>query len=96
MKKVLLVGYDYVYTQAVIEKYNDILFIPQKEVNTDTPQRIIELVRTVDEVIFISSGYMEYEVAAVMLNKPVYWAEHYPVDDVITADQAEEDNNESF
>ena len=91
MKKVLLVGYDYVYTQAVIEKYDGILFIPQKEINANTPQRIIELVRMVDEVVFISSSNMEYEVAAVMLNKPVYWAEHYPVDEEVAADQAEED-----
>ena len=91
MKKVLLVGYDYVYTQAVIERYDNILFFQQREIKADTPQRIIELVRSVDEVLFISSGNMEYEVAAVMLNKPVCWPDKYPVNINVAADQAEEE-----
>ena len=82
MKKVLLVGYDYTYTEKLVKKYSGILFIPQKEIYTnDEPEKILELVKMVDEVLVINEHYKVYELAAFVLNKKVFTKDDYLVND---------------
>lgn len=82
MKKVLLVGYDYTYTEKLVKRYSGILFIPQKEIYTnDEPEKILELVKMVDEVLVINEHYKVYELAAFVLNKEVFTKDDYPVND---------------
>ena len=82
MKKVLLVGYDYTYTEKLVKRYSGILFIPQKEIYTnDEPEKILELVKMTDEILVLSNNYKVYELAAFVLNKKVFTKDDYPVND---------------
>ena len=82
MKKVLLVGYDYTYTEKLVKRYSGILFIPQKEIYTnDEPEKILELVKMTDEILVLSNNYKVYELAAFVLNKEVFTKDDYPVND---------------
>ena len=79
MKRVLIVGYDYSYTQDLNETYKNCLFIPANEVEHESAERTVELVRMVDEVLFLTDGFISVEVAAVMMDKKVVKKADYPI-----------------
>ena len=82
MKKILIVGYDYLdldYAKKAAENFNDILFIKERSVDIDkNAESIIALVDMVDGVVFLENK-TEYMVAAVMLNKDIYQREEFEV-----------------
>ena len=90
MKKVLLVGYNYAYENEVVKKYQDVLFVPAHEIKDITPERLIELVKSMDAILLMNGTDTAYEVAAIMLHRDVYLPdESYPVD--IPEDEEEEE-----
>ena len=91
-KEVYWSDYDYTYTQKLVKRYSGILFIPQKEIYTnDEPEKILELVKMVDEVLVINEHYKVYELAAFVLNKKVFTKEDYPVDAAVDQDEDEDE-----
>ena len=82
MKKILIVGYDYLdldYAKNAAENFKDILFIKERSVDIDkNAESIIALVDMVDGVVFLENK-TEYMVAAVMLNKDIYQREEFEV-----------------
>lgn len=82
MKKVLLVGYDYCYEHDVAEKYKDVLFVVARNIDAETPERIIALVEMFDAILLIGSdNRMAFTIAAIMLKKEILTEKNYPVDE---------------
>jgi len=82
MKKILIVGYDYLdldYAKKAADNFKDILFIKERSVDIDkNAESIIALVDMVDGVVFLENK-TEYMIATVMLNKDIYQREEFEV-----------------
>ena len=83
MKKVLLVGYNYCYENDVAKKYKDVLFIVAREVDAQTPERMIALVGMFDAILLMDEkdNNLSYKVAAIMLCKEIIGKDAYPVEE---------------
>lgn len=90
MKSVLVVGYvPYEKRKEIVKKNADSFLIFESGISDACkPQIIIEAVRMVDEVMFVNAtknDKLSYEVACVMLHKPMtdYTEEEVEKDDAI-------------
>ena len=85
MKKILVVGYmPYGYMGKLVEKYPDVLWVPEQEVGmSDKSRALIELVEMMDGVMFMDnySDRIGYEVACVMMKKTIYEKDEFPVEE---------------
>lgn len=85
MKKILVVGYmPYGYMGKLVEKYPDVLWVPEQEVGMSNKSRaLIELVEMMDGVMFMDnySDRIGYEVACVMTHKDTYEKEEFSVEE---------------
>lgn len=82
MKKVLLVGYNYCYENDVMKKYKDVLFVSERNINTETPGRIIALTEMFDAILLMNKdNRMSFLVAAIMLKKEILTEKDYPVEE---------------
>lgn len=82
MKKVLLVGYDYCYETDVMKKYKDVLFVSARDIDTETPERVIALTEMFDAILLMgNNNRMSFLVAAIMLKKEILTEKDYPLED---------------
>lgn len=85
MKKILVVGYmPYGYMGKLVEKYPDVLWVPEQEVGmSDKSRALIELVEMMDGVMFMDnySDRIGYEVACVMTQKKIHEKDEFPVEE---------------
>ena len=85
MKKILVVGYmPYGYMGKLVERYPDVLWVPEQEVGmSDKSRALIELVEMMDGVMFMDnySDRIGYEVACVMTHKDIYEKEEFSVEE---------------
>ena len=82
MKKVLLVGYNYCYENDVMKKYKDVLFVSERNINTETPGRIIALTEMFDAILLMNKdNRMSFLVAAIMLKKEILTEKDHPVEE---------------
>lgn len=85
MKKILVVGYmPYGYMGKLVEKYPDVLWVPEQEVGmSDKSRALIELVEMMDGVMFMDnySDRIGYEVACVMMKKTIYDKDEFSVEE---------------
>ena len=85
MKKILVVGYmPYGYMGKLVERYPDVLWVPEQEVGmSDKSRALIELVEMMDGVMFMDnySDRIGYEVACVMMGKTIYEKDEFSVEE---------------
>lgn len=82
MKKVLLVGYNYCYENDVMKKYKDVLFVSARDIDTETPERVIALTEMFDAILLMgNNNRMSFLVAAIMLKKEILTEKDYPLED---------------
>ena len=94
MKKILVVGYmPYGYMGKLVEKYPDVLWVPEQEVGmSDKSRALIELVEMMDGVMFMDnySDRIGYEVACVMMQKTIYEKDEFSVEEHVEEHKEEE------
>lgn len=82
MKKILLVGYNYFYEKEVAKKYKDVLFVAAREIDAETPERIVALTEMFDAILLMGEvNHTAFKIAAIMLKKEILTEENYPVEE---------------